>query len=159
MQLYIMKKLNFPSVSFRYKNRENKTYIFDEIRKAYYLLTPEEWVRQHLIHFLIAEKQYPKSLISVEKKLDVNGLNRRYDVVVFGRNMQPEILVECKSPEQKITQKTFDQASQYNWILKAPYLLLTNGLKHYICQMDFEHNTYKYLKEIPDFSGEKRTNI
>ncbi len=145
-----MQKLNFPAYQFRYKNRENKPYIFDIIRKGYYLLTPEEWVRQHIIHYLIEEKNYSPQLISVEKQLNINGLKRRFDVVVFNKKMQPFILIECKAPHIPINQNTFDQANRYNWLLKAPFLILTNGLKHYICQIDFEQNNYRFLKEIPE---------
>ncbi len=144
-----MQKLNFPAYSFRYKNKENKPYIFDIVRKDYYLLTPEEWVRQHVIHYLIKEKNYSPLLISVEKQLDINGLKRRFDIVVFNKKLKPYLLIECKAPQIPIDQKTFDQANRYNWLLKAPYLLLTNGLKHYICEIDFDENNYKFLTEIP----------
>ncbi len=144
-----MQKLNFPAYSFRYKNKENKPYIFDIVRKDYYLLTPEEWVRQHVIHYLIKEKNYSPLLISVEKQLDINGLKRRFDIVVFDKKLKPYLLIECKAPQIPIDQKTFDQANRYNWLLKAPYLLLTNGLKHYICEIDFDENKYKFLTEIP----------
>jgi hypothetical protein len=144
-----MQKLNFPVFSFKYKNTENKPYIFDIIRKRYYLLTPEEWVRQHMIHYLIYHKNISPQLISVEKQLDINGLKRRFDLVVFNKKMQAYILVECKAPHIKIDQKTFDQANQYNWLLKAPYLILTNGMKHYICEINFDKNNYRFLTDIP----------
>ncbi len=144
-----MQKLNFPTYQFKYQKKGDKTYIFDVIRKKYFLLTPEEWVRQNTIHFLL-EKGYSKSLISIEKQLNINGLKRRFDIVVFDKNMKSYLLIECKAPEVSINQKTFDQANRYNWLLKAPLLMLTNGMKHYICKIDFEKNNYKFLSELPD---------
>jgi len=145
-----MQQLNFPQYDFKIRKQNNKWYIFDIIRKKYVLLTPEEWVRQHSLHYLINDKKYPESLIAVEKLLNINQTKRRFDIVVFDRQMQPEILVECKAPSIKIDQKTFDQANQYNWLLKAPYLILTNGLKHYICQINFKENNYRFIQELPE---------
>lgn len=147
-----MTKLNFPTYSFRFKNSENKTYIFDVIRKKFLVLTPEEWVRQHVVLYLIQEQKYPKSLINVEKLVNVNGIKKRYDIVVFNTDGSIFLLVECKAPEVKLTQQTFDQIAQYNFILKAENLMVTNGLNHYFCQMDFEREHYVFLKEAPDFS-------
>jgi len=149
-----MERLNFPPYQLQLKKKDDKIYIFDIIRKKYYLLTPEEWVRQHTLHYLIHNKKYPKSLIAVEKQLIINQTKRRFDIVVFNRKMQPEILVECKAPEVSITQATFDQANQYNWLLKAPYLFLTNGRKHYICQVNFETNNFVFLKDLPEKKAE-----
>jgi len=146
-----MQQLNFPVYNFRFKNSENKVSIFDEIRKKFIILTPEEWVRQHVIQFLLAEKKYPKSLINVEKALNVNGLRKRYDVVVFNPNGSIFILVECKSPEIKTAQATFDQIARYNMSLKAQFLMVTNGHNHYFCQMDFENEKYEFLKELPNY--------
>ena len=146
-----MQKLNFQLYNFRFKNNENKVSIFDEIRKKFIILTPEEWVRQHVVQFLLEEKKYPKPLINVEKVLKVNGLRKRYDVVVFNSDGSIFILIECKAPQIKITQTTFDQIARYNMILKATYLMVTNGLNHYFCQMDFENERYNFLKELPDF--------
>ena len=147
-----MQALNFPKYSFRVKNSENGLHIFDLIRKKFVVLQPEEWVRQHVVHFLIDTKKYPKSLINVEKQLIVNTLKKRYDIVVFQPNGSIQILVECKAPEIKIDQKTFDQIAQYNYQLKSKYLMVTNGMEHYYCKMDHENEKYKFLKEIPDFS-------
>uniref|UniRef100_UPI00404991C1 type I restriction enzyme HsdR N-terminal domain-containing protein n=1 Tax=Flavobacterium sp. TaxID=239 RepID=UPI00404991C1 len=147
-----MKQLNFPTYSFRFKNSENKVSIFDKIRKKFILLTPEEWVRQHVVEFLLEEKKYPKSLINVEKIVQVNGMNKRYDIVVFNSNGSIFLLIECKAPEIKIDQKTFDQIARYNLVLNAQYLMVTNGLNHYFCEMDFENEKYTFLKEIPEFS-------
>ena len=149
-----MQKLNFPSYSFRFKNSENKVAIFDEIRKKFILLTPEEWVRQHIVQFLLHDKKYPKSYLNVEKLIKVNDLHKRYDIVVFQPDGGIFLLIECKAPEVKITQDTFDQIARYNLTLKANFLMVTNGLNHYFCQMDFEKEAYVFLKELPNFSNQ-----
>ncbi|MDR6967507.1 hypothetical protein J2X31_001518 [Flavobacterium arsenatis] len=149
-----MQQLNFPVYNFRFKNSENKTAIFDEIRKKFIILTPEEWVRQNVVQYLLQEKKYPKSLINVEKLLKINGLVKRYDVVVFNNDGSIFILVECKAPEIKVSQTTFDQIARYNMTLQAEYLMVTNGLNHYFCQMDFENEKYTFLRELPDYSNQ-----
>ena len=146
-----MQKLNFPTYSFRFKNSENKVSIFDEIRKKFILLTPEEWVRQHVVQFLLQDKNYPKSYINVEKLIKINDLSKRYDGVVFQPNGEIFLLIECKAPEVAISQQTFDQIARYNLVLKAKYLMVTNGLNHYFCQMDFENEKYVFLKELPEY--------
>jgi len=146
-----MQNLNFPSYTFRFKNSENKVAIFDEIRKKFVVLTPEEWVRQNVVQYLLVEKKYPKSLINVEKLVKVNGLNKRYDIVVFQPNGEIFLLIECKAPEVPISQQTFDQIARYNLKLNAQFLMVTNGLNHYFCQMDFENEKYVFLKEAPDY--------
>ena len=148
-----MQKLNFPAYSFRFKNSENKVSIFDEIRKKFILLTPEEWVRQHVVQFLLQDKKYPKSYINVEKLIKINDLSKRYDGVVFQPNGEIFLLIECKAPEVPISQQTFDQIARYNLVLKAKYLMVTNGLNHYFCQMDFENEKYVFLKELPKYSN------
>ena len=143
--------MNFPAYSFRFKNSENKVSIFDEIRKKFILLTPEEWVRQHVVQFLLQDKKYPKSYINVEKLIKINDLSKRYDGVVFQPNGEIFLLIECKAPEVPISQQTFDQIARYNLVLKAKYLMVTNGLNHYFCQMDFENEKYVFLKELPEY--------
>ncbi|MFY7956826.1 MAG: type I restriction enzyme HsdR N-terminal domain-containing protein, partial [Flavobacterium macrobrachii] len=140
-----MQKLNFPAYSFRLKNSENKVAIFDVIRKKFIILTPEEWVRQHTVQFLLDEKKYPKSYINVEKLIKVNDTSKRYDIAVFKPNGELFLLIECKAPEISITQDTFDQIARYNLKLKSEYLMVTNGLNHYFCQMDFENEKYVFL--------------
>ncbi|MEX0361223.1 MAG: type I restriction enzyme HsdR N-terminal domain-containing protein [Allomuricauda sp.] len=147
-----MQPLDFPSYPFRLKSSEKGLQIFDIIRKKFVFLQPEEWVRQHVVHFLVETKKYPKSLINVEKQLVVNQLKKRYDVVVFQPNGSIYLLVECKAPEVTIDQTTFDQIARYNLQLQAKYLMVTNGQNHYYCKMDLESEKYKFLKEIPDFS-------
>jgi len=146
-----MRKLNFQLYHFRFKNSENKVSIFDAIRKKFIILTPEEWVRQHVVQFLLEEKKYPHSLINVEKVLKVNGLRKRYDVVVYNPDGSIFILIECKAPEIKIAQATFDQIARYNMTMRASFLMVTNGLNHYFCQMDFENEKYHFLEELPNY--------
>ncbi|AEH02689.1 type I restriction enzyme HsdR N-terminal domain-containing protein [Lacinutrix sp. 5H-3-7-4] len=146
-----MQELNFPKFSFRFKNSENKVSIFDAIRKKFVILQPEEWVRQHCVQYLIDVKGYPKSLINVEKELKINDLKKRYDIVVFNTNGSIHLIVECKAPKIKISQSTFDQVARYNLALNATYLMVTNGLNHYYCMMDFEAEKYNFLQDIPDF--------
>ncbi|WP_224482733.1 type I restriction enzyme HsdR N-terminal domain-containing protein [Robertkochia sp. 3YJGBD-33] len=146
-----MQDLNFPPYHFRFKNRENKIHIFDPVRKKFIVLQPEEWVRQHVIQFLNQELGYPMSLINVEKELKVNGLSRRYDVVVFNTRGDIEVLVECKQPDVAVDQKVFDQIARYNRVLNGRYLMVTNGLKHIYAQMDYEKEKYVFLKAIPPY--------
>jgi hypothetical protein len=149
----VLQDLNFPKFTFRFKNSENKVSIFDEIRKKFIILQPEEWVRQHTVRFLMEHKNYPKSLINVEKELKLNGLSKRYDVVVFNPDGSLHLIVECKAPKIKINQSTFDQIARYNLELNATYLMVTNGINHYYCQMDFENEKYVFLKDIPKYES------
>lgn len=142
-------RLNLPSYQFVFKNKEGKTYIFDIIRKKLVYLTPEEWVRQNFIKYLIEELGYSKSLIKVESGLRYNKRLKRSDLVIFNNQATPEILVECKSTSIPISQHMFDQVAVYNNTLKAQYLVISNGLEHYCCKVDFEKNEIKYLTAIP----------
>ncbi len=143
--------LNFSEFTFRFKNKENKPFIFDEIRKKFIRLQPEEWVRQHCIKHLLLEKNYPISLINVEKEITINRLKKRYDIVVYNPDGSINIIIECKAPEVKITQNTFDQIARYNLALNANYLMITNGINHYYCKMNFENQAYEFLKNIPNY--------
>ncbi|AVR45796.1 restriction endonuclease subunit R [Christiangramia fulva] len=148
-----MQKLNFPPYSFRFKNNQNKIAVFDEQRKKFVILTPEEWVRQHCVKFLKNNLNYPASLINVEKKIEIAGLVKRYDIVVFEPQGTIDIIVECKAPGIKIRQETFDQIARYNLELKANFLMLTNGLDHYFCKMDYEKQTYLFLQNLPEYAS------
>tara|TARA_B110001450_G_scaffold74338_1_gene70814 strand:- start:282 stop:728 length:447 start_codon:yes stop_codon:yes gene_type:complete len=148
-----MQKLNLPTYNFKLKSSQNKTLIFDKLRKKYLVLTPEEWVRQHFVQFLIDEKKYPTSLIALEKQLTINNLKKRSDILIFNKKGNHEIIVECKAPKIKITQDTFDQIARYNLKLKAKFLIVTNGLEHFYCKMDFKNKTYIFLKEIPNYKS------
>ncbi len=146
-----MQPLNLPTYKFRIKSNENKYSIFDIVRKKYVFLTPEEWVRQHFIHFLIEEKKYPVSLIAVEKKVTINNLTKRTDILIFNTEGLPNIIVECKAPSIKLNQETFDQIARYNLKLNANYLIVTNGLEHFFCSMDKKNEQYIFLKDIPNY--------
>lgn len=146
-----MQKLNFPDYTFRFKNSENKPAIFDAIRKKFILLTPEEWVRQHVVRFLLEQKKYPVSHINVEKIIKINGLTKRYDVVVFQPDGKILVLVECKAPGVPISQNTFDQIARYNMTVNATHMMVTNGLNHYFCQMDHEQQKYIFLPDLPEY--------
>ena len=137
-----MQILNFPLYEFRFKNSENKLYIFDIVRKKFVSLTPEEWVRQHTIQFLLKEKKYPQSLMNVEKQIQVNQLTKRYDIVVYRSDGSIFLAVECKAPQVKITQQIFDQIARYNMTLKAENLMITNGLHHIFYQIDYVNQKY-----------------
>lgn len=146
-----MQQLSFPAYSFRVKNSENKPYIFDLIRKKFLVLTPEEWVRQHVLQWLTNDKGYPISLINVEKEIHVRNTRKRYDIVVFKPDGSLYIIVECKAPKVQITQATFDQIARYNLELQADLLMVTNGLSHYYCKVDSVAERYDFLRELPDY--------
>lgn len=150
-----MQKLNFPDYTFRFKNSENKVAIFDEIRKKFIILTPEEWVRQHVVKYILEQKGYPKSHVNVEKIIKINGLTKRYDVVIFQPDGSIFLLVECKAPGISISQNTFDQIARYNMSLNAVHLMVTNGLNHYFCQMDYKEEKYFFLEDLPEYTPHK----
>ncbi len=147
-----MKKVNitFPQYAFRMERRNGVDYIFDIIRKKFVALTPEEQVRQTLIHSLIHYKNYPRSRIAVEMTISFNTMVKRCDVVVFDKDGKPCLIAECKAPSVKITQKVFDQIARYNLALKVNYLLVTNGHEVYCCKIDFENKTFEMMEEIPE---------
>lgn len=149
-----MENLNFPGYRFRFKNSENKSLIFDVVRKKFVVLQPEEWVRQHVVRYLHEDKKYPLSLINVEKQIRVNSLPKRFDVVVFSPDGEIDILVECKAPDVRISRDTFDQIARYNLDLKARFFLVTNGLNHYFCRIDYEKASYVFLEDLPSYIAE-----
>ena len=146
-----MQKLNFSKYNFRFKSNENKTLIFDIIRKKFVILTPEEWVRQHTLHFLITEKKYPVSYINVEKQLLLNDTVKRYDIVIFKNDGDVEIIIECKAPSVTINQLSFDQIARYNLSLNSNLLMVTNGMTHYFCKMDIKNKKYIFLRDLPKY--------
>lgn len=146
-----MQKLNLPEYIFRFSKKENKTYIFDNFRRKYVMLTPEEWVRQHFLMYLVTELDFPKSLIAVEAGLKLYKRIKRTDIVVYNKQGNPVLIVECKAPEVKLNEKVFDQVVRYNMALQVNYLIVTNGMDHYCCQLDYEKNTYNFLKTIPNY--------
>jgi hypothetical protein len=143
--------LDFPQFPFKIRSTDKGEDIYDMIRKKYVSLTEEEWVRQHCIMHLINDKGYPASLISVEKALKVNNLNKRTDIVIFGRDLQPKMIVECKAPPILITNDVFNQIARYNMSLKVDYLLVTNGLQHYSCFINHKSSSFKFLDKIPEY--------
>jgi len=146
-----MQKLNLPEYDFRIKSEEDKTFIFDSIRKKFVVLTPEEWVRQNFIQYLKTVKKYPESLMAVEKQIMVNNNQRRFDLLIYLRNGQPHLIAEFKAPNVKITQETFDQVVRYNMSLKVERVVVSNGLQHFACEIDYTKRSYSYLSEIPEF--------
>ncbi|MEI8046038.1 MAG: type I restriction enzyme HsdR N-terminal domain-containing protein [Bacteroidota bacterium] len=146
-----MQQLNFPPFKFKLRVLNDRQEIFDPVRHKFVALTPEEWVRQHLIAYLTEIKGYPVSLIGVEKQLVLNKQLKRFDLVVFKRNASPLLLVECKAPGVGITEKAFDQAARYNMLLKADYFFISNGLEHYTCRIDYESKQYVFIEDIPAF--------
>lgn len=146
-----MQQLNLPTYQHKIKIEGDKKLIFDIIRKKYVALTPEEWVRQNFIHYLINEKNYPASLIAVEMALKVNTVTRRCDIALYNKKGKPFVIVECKAADVKISQKTFEQIAGYNIELQVDYLIVTNGINHYCCKIDYELNTFNFLKDIPDY--------
>ncbi len=146
-----MDKLNLPEYQFRMKMENGKPLIFDAVRKRFVALTPEEWVRQNFIQYLKIEKKYPESLMAVEKQITVNKMMRRFDLLVYLRNGQPHLIAEFKAPNVKITQETFDQVVRYNMALRVERVIVSNGLQHFACQIDYANNSFVYLPEIPEF--------
>ena len=142
-----MRKLNLPLFEFKIKKENNNTIIFDQIRKKWIILTPEEWVRQNFISYIL-EKNYPKSLINCEKVFYVNKVSKRYDIVVYGSSGDVKILVECKSYDVSLTKKHFDQVMRYNLELKSEYVIVTNGLRHFYFEFDEDEKIYKQKEDL-----------
>lgn len=153
-----MQKLNLPEYNFRIKTTDEKNMIFDKIRKKFVVLTPEEWVRQNFIEYLKTEKKYPETLMAVEKQIVINHNQRRFDLLVYSRNGQPFLIAEFKAPNVKITQDTFDQVVRYNMSLQVEKVVVSNGLQHFACEIDYDKNSYSYLAEIPEFMERCRNN-
>lgn len=143
--------LNLPPVPLKLTRNQDKILVFDELRKKNLILTPEEWVRQHWIHYLHNHKNYPKSLMKTEGGLILNELQKRSDLILYNNQGEKILLAEFKAPEIKITQKTFEQISNYNSIHKIPLLLVSNGLDHYYCKIDFDTNKFEFLQELPNY--------
>lgn len=146
-----MLSLNLPAFGAKVVNREGKSVIFDVIRRRYVALTPEEWVRQHFVHFLLDHKGYPPSLMANEVQVQLNGTKKRCDTVLYRRNLTARMIVEYKAPDVEITQAVFDQITRYNMVLRVDYLVVSNGMQHYCCRMDYINNRYTFLKDIPAY--------
>ena len=146
-----MQLLNLPPYNPKLSKRNGKVYIFDPLRRKDVALTPEEWVRQHFINFLITEKSYPAELIANEVCINVNSTSRRCDTVVYDNYLKPLVIIEYKAPEIAITGEVFEQVSRYNLALRVPYLIVSNGLTHYCCNMDYQAMKCGFMEEIPSY--------
>ena len=148
-----MYELNLPKYGIKIKNDKGHQSIFDVLRRKYVALTPEEWVRQHLVHFLIEHKGYPKALMANEIQLAIGNKKLRCDSVMYDRTLKPRMIIEYKAPTVSITQKVFDQITIYNMLLHVDYLVVSNGIKHYCCRMDYANQKYLFLEDIPDYQN------
>jgi hypothetical protein len=149
----LLQPLNLPPYPFKLTDQNGQLYIFDDLRKKSLLLTPEEWVRQHFVQYLVQVKGYPKTLIKLEGGLKQNGIARRSDIVVFNTSGQKILMVECKAPGVEITQKVFDQIARYNITHRSPVLAVSNGLQHYYCFIDFTDSSYRFIEELPAYNS------
>ncbi len=146
-----MQQLNLPGYNAVISEKEGKPVIFDNLRHIYVALTPEEWVRQHFIHYLIEQYGYPATLMANETSITLNNTHRRCDTVVYDRSLRPRMIIEYKAPTIKIDSKVFAQISRYNLVLRVDYLVISNGLQHYCCKMDYANNKYEFLQTIPPY--------
>jgi len=147
-----MLSLNLPDFDAKITAENDKSMIFDVIRQRYVALTPEEWVRQHFVHFLMEQKNYPKALLANEIQIKLGNTSKRCDTVLYRKDLTPQMIVEYKAPDIDITQKVFDQIMRYNIVLRADYLVVSNGLQHYCCHMNYETGECAFLKDIPPYS-------
>lgn len=146
-----MKPLRLPSGNFKVKSTEKGRVIFDQIRKKFVHLTPEEWVRQHVVLFLLSRKRIPQHLMNIEKQLIIAGTIKRYDIISYNKDGSIHLIVECKAPHIKIDQSVFDQVARYNLALNAQYLMVTNGMEHYFCTMDHVNQNYNFISDLPEY--------
>lgn len=147
-----MHELNLPPFGVKIKKTDSFLSVWDILRRKYVALTPEEWVRQHFINYLITEKGYPQSLITNEQQIMLNNTKKRCDSVVYNNELKPMVIVEYKAPDVKITQETFNQIVRYNMVLKVDYLIVSNGMEHYCCKIDYNNMSYSFLPEIPEYT-------
>ena len=148
-----MYELNLPTPVLRLAGTAEKPTVFDILRRKYVTLTPEEWVRQHFVHYLIEHKNFPQELLPHEVALQVGDKTLRADSVLYGRDLHPRVIVEYKAPTVAITQKVFDQITIYNFLMRVDYLIVSNGLNHYCCKMDYDNQKYLFIEEIPDYKN------
>lgn len=146
-----MLSLNLPAYETKITIREGKNVIFDVIRKRYVALTPEEWVRQHFVNYLVVHKGFPQALMGNEVLLNLNGTKKRCDTVLYRRDLSARMIIEYKAPHIEITQQVFDQITRYNMVLKVDYLIVSNGIEHYCCLIDYTNQQYTFLKDIPEY--------
>ncbi len=148
-----MLALNLPTFELKMKDDGSKKSIFDVIRRKYVALTPEEWVRQHFVHYLMEQLGYPQELLANEVEVSLNGMSRRCDTVLYNRDLEARMIVEYKAPSIPITQNVFNQIMRYNMVLHVDYLVVSNGIDHYCCKMDYSTNSYTFLTEIPKYEA------
>ena len=146
-----MQALNLPQAELKIVRRNGRITVFDKLRRKFVALTPEEWVRQHFVHFLISQKGYPAGVIANEVGITLNGMSRRCDSVVYGSHAEPLMIVEYKAPDVEISQSTFDQISRYNIQLHVEWLVVSNGMRHYCCHIDYEKEEYHFVSDIPPY--------
>lgn len=151
-----MIRLNLPTFEIKLQGTPERPRIFDMLRRRYIALTPEEWVRQHFVHYLTEHKGYPAALMANEVSLSIGNKKLRADSVLYDRQLRPRMIVEYKAPSVAITQKVFDQIAAYNILLHVDYLVVSNGLRHYCCRMDYDNRSYEFLNDIPDYEHIKR---
>lgn len=147
-----MISLNLPTFDIRLRGTKLLPQIFDFLRRRYVRLTPEEWVRQHFVHFMVEHLHYPASLLANEVSMQVGDKILRADTILYNKQLQPVMIVEYKAPHIPITQQVFDQIATYNMLLHVDYLVVSNGLQHYVCKMDYDSKKYLYLEAIPDYA-------
>lgn len=145
-------ELSIPIYDFKFDTTSGKPRIYDPLRKKYVALTPEEWVRQNFVQYLVQVLDYPRGLMQIEASITVYNFSRRCDAVLFDRSLQPRMIIECKAPDVTLNERTFEQIAVYNAALKARYLTVTNGRTHYCCRIDYDNQTYKFLPAIPQYN-------
>lgn len=146
-----MLSLNLPTFTAKVKEKDGKPAIFDPVRRKYVALTPEEWVRQHFVNYLMTDKGYPMELLANEVPLKLNGTSKRCDTVAYNRFLAPLMIVEYKAPSIEITRAVFDQIARYNMVLHVRYLTVSNGISHFCCKINYENLTYSFLEGIPEY--------
>lgn len=144
-------EINLPSYEIKLRERDGRREIFDFLRRRYVALTPEEWVRQHFTHWLVEHKSYPKGLLANEVELRVGEKRLRCDTILYNNVLRPLMIIEYKKPDVSITQRVFDQIVSYNMLLRADYLVVSNGVRHYCCRMDYAGGSYEFLRDIPEY--------
>jgi len=145
-------EINLPRYEIKFREQCGKRQIFDFLRRKYVALTPEEWVRQHFVHYLVSQKGYPKGLLANEVELVVGKKKLRCDTLLYNRVLKPQMIIEYKSPEIELTQRVFNQITVYNFLLHVEYLIVSNGRQHYCCRMDYDQQSYQFLRDIPDYA-------
>lgn len=146
-------EINLPPYEIKLREQDGKRQIFDFLRRKYVSLTPEEWVRQHFVNYLLNHKGYPKGRLANEVELRVGEKKLRCDTLLYNKGLQPQMIIEYKAPDIELTQRVFDQITVYNFLLRVDYLVVSNGRQHYCCRMDYEHRSYTFLQEIPAYSA------